>query len=200
VRWGLQEGCWAGIWCAPSSICYCLVSSSYMVERSDDGCDDRLRDIAHMIIEGERETSSTWPWTMTPIGSSCGSLWSAATCVSCLPYHASGNPRHNYSSPTARRSGGSYVDAQRRGLVLCDSYLRKLFMSLFYYVNYDFYFINVSPLVDRNISISMWFANKWFARKLSHHKQGLSFIWTPRSSSKASIILLQLQHQPRLCI
>jgi hypothetical protein len=47
------------------------------------------------------------------------------------------------------------VDAQRRGLVLCDSYLRKLFMSLFYYVNYDFYFINVSPLVDRSISISM---------------------------------------------
>jgi hypothetical protein len=53
--------------------------------------------------------------------------------------HASRNLRLNYSSPTARRSSGSFVDAQRRGLVLC---VQKLFYQLpllnFLMQNYDF--------------------------------------------------------------
>jgi hypothetical protein len=42
----LQEGRRASIWCAPSLICCCSVPSSYLDERSDDRCDDCLRDLA----------------------------------------------------------------------------------------------------------------------------------------------------------
>ena len=65
----LKEGCRAGIWCAPSSICYCSVPRSYLVERSDVGGHECMCDHAqHDHWEWARSTSGWW-----------SSIWSSRT-------------------------------------------------------------------------------------------------------------------------
>jgi hypothetical protein len=85
------------IWCALGSIHYCLISCSYLVQRSHvEGheciCNHAQHD--HRELAG---ASGTWHWTVSPPGSSCDCWLPDARRICCLPYHVPRNLRYKYS-------------------------------------------------------------------------------------------------------